>query len=233
MTGQLLTNLELTLLGIIAEGTRCDHEVETVIAARQLAQWLTLGASSVGCGLERLKAHGLITAAPEGDAIRCTITEAGRGVLHTAVMELIGRRRPLAGLAPGLVNLHVLKPAHGWQALTHQRADLRAALLRLTEIAAALPTPSALVSYEIAVMQAELTWLEASLQDWQTRYPELRHTTETPSAAVPAADPPANSTTLIHRPTPVHRNKQVQAIRRPAQSANPLDSAEEDGGSSQ
>lgn len=230
MTAHSLTDLELTLLGIVAEGARYAHEVEAAIADRQLAEWLTLGASSVGYGLERLKTHGLITTTAEGAAARCAITEAGRGVLHTAVMELIGRRRPLTGLALGLVNLHVLKPAHAWQALTHQRADLRAALLRLTDIAAATPDPSALVSYEIAVMEAELTWLEAFLHEWRLRHPDLRDTGET-SPIMADTNDPASPPTLIHRRTAPHRNKQVQAIRRPVQPADPVDPVDEGGNS--
>lgn len=221
MSTQTLTDIELILLGIIAEGTRFAAELDRTLDQRGLRHWLTMGASSLHYVLRRLESQHLIVSHTTADQPTYGITEAGRGVLHTAVTDLIGQRRPLGGLALGLANLHVLKPSQAWQALQRRHADLKVALERLRlhdETASPSPArgmPDPLFTYQITLMEAELAWLTGFMTTWRSQHPALRETDETqPITPVDGH----GEVTLIHRRTDPPRHKRIQAVRpiRPA-----------------
>lgn len=221
MNTPTLTDVELTLLGIISEGPRYGGELERLIAARGLRDWLMVGSSSLYYILSKLEEQALIQSWQNGtgrDQQAFQITEAGRGVLQTAVMDLLGRRRGLDGFSLGLANLHVLRPSQALRALTSQQQDLETAITRLQTMEAALPDETALatramIAHQITIMRAEQSWLNDFIVTWRKAHPTMRETDET--APIPVVPDRAAAPTIVHRRTEAHHNKQVQSIKRP------------------
>lgn len=175
-----MTNSELTLLGLVADGPRYGHEIEALVTDRNLRAWLAIGLSSIYYVLERLERQQMLTverstetSAPQW---RFTITEAGQGVLQTAVADLLGQLPALgSGFELGLANLHVLGPALVYRALLHRQALLADRLQDITSDNTtdynAADYQRALYSHARMVLQAEHDWLTGFLDDWALRYP--------------------------------------------------------------
>src|SRR5687767_13821577 len=111
-----LTEAELTILGLVAEGMRDVQEIKGVIDERELRDWLNVGTASVDYILNKLERQGLlmshtIRGADGARLMAYQISEAGRGVLQTAITDLLQHPRSLGtGFELGLANLNVLKP---------------------------------------------------------------------------------------------------------------------------
>ncbi len=218
MTGTGLDEIELTILSLVAEAPRYEAEIQQVIEQRGLREWLIVGSASVGYVLGLLHRQELISVAPgEFDPGRTVyqITDAGRGVLQTAVVDLLRQPRPLAeNFAVGLANIGVLKPQLAYRALLQHREAL-AHRLSIAELFWARrqqdETPEgirALYTHGIALMQAELDWLDTFIADWQERHPVVMRDT--------AADADTGATTPLHRATAVNDPaKQVQRLKPP------------------
>lgn len=238
MYTSMLSDIELTILSLVAEGARYGVEIEQQIERRGVREWLTVGSASVYYILGRLEQQELVTSStPNGsaDATRTIyqITEAGRGVAQTAVTDLLGQPRILGeGFALGLANSSILKPAQVEHALT-QHLERLTNELQATEAFwsrrqhdAQQPADNirALYTHGIAVMRAELDWLKSFLEDWRQR-----HAVEA-EAVVLVADDAAYSEsakTQLHHPTnTVDRGKHMQQFRRPGRS--PLEQPREE-----
>lgn len=224
-----MTEAELTILSLLAEGPRYGHEVQQMIDERGLRDWLTIGFSSVHYILNRLEMQKLLTSAPQpaprGPARkRYEITDAGRGILQTAVADLLRQPRALGtGFELGLINLRALKPAQVYKVLSDHRAELKIRLDLVRENWKRYQAENggdtfadehlrALYGHSIALMDAELNWLEQFLSDWLARYPGAnRHSAE---QEVPI-DPRATQITQAHRNTTPDALKLLQKIKRP------------------
>ncbi len=218
MTGTGLDEIELTILSLVAESPRYEAEIQQVIEQRGLREWLIVGSASVGYVLSLLHRQELISIAPgEYDPERTVyqITDAGRGVLQTAVVDLLRQPRSLAeSFAVGLANISALKPQLAYRALLQHREAL-AHRLNIAESFWARrrqdETPEgirALYTHGIALMRAELDWLDAFIEDWRVRHPVVVRDT--------AADADTGATTPLHRPTAVNDPaKQVQRLKPP------------------
>lgn len=173
-----MTDAELTILSLVAEGSRYGHEIQAIIDRRGLREWLTIGFASVFYILNRLEKQNLITS--EGDQPTrkaYSLTEGGRGVLQTAVSDLLRQPHTLGtGFELGLANLRALKPQQVFIALNYRRYELRS---RLDAVEASWERRKdqtgdhlrALYTHSIALMRSELAWLDEFLADWQARYP--------------------------------------------------------------
>jgi DNA-binding PadR family transcriptional regulator len=216
----MLSDLELALLSLIAEGSRYGYEIEAAIDERGLRDWLTVGSASFYYVLRRLEHQALITrtsnadVAPEQD-VYC-ISEAGSGVLQTAIVDRLRQPPPLgAGVELALAALHVLKPAQVYTALARRRVELRAAISS-DELALASRDPLdvtvALYAHRITLMRAEIDWLDDFISTWRSRYPAVEQ------EAADAGDNDLageNVRTQVHPPTSPDRAKQMQSLRRP------------------
>lgn len=212
----MLSELELTILALVAEGPRYGAEVERVIDERGLREWLLVGSSSAYYVLGKLEKQELLTStAGNGDQMVYELTEAGRGVLQTAIDDLLEQPRPLgSGVELGLANLHVLKPAQVYQALIKRRAAQGQKLLAVEQTwerhqqeGQVADQQHALYTHGIVVMRAELEWLEAFIDEWRRRYPAVE------SEVAPQED---SKPTQIHRRTaPLDPAKLVQRVQRP------------------
>jgi DNA-binding PadR family transcriptional regulator len=210
-----LNEVETTMLTLVAEGARSVGDLEHVIETRGLRDWLRLGGSTVHYVLGMLEKQGLVTRQGEGSAALYDISEAGRGVLHTSITDLLHQpNRFGSGFALGLANLNALKPVQVYRALRHYRANLAEQLLlaeRLWAIQQSTPSvpdqTRALYTHGIAMMRAELSWLEGFIADWRARYPAVEHDAATDTQEGRSAP------TQVHSAT-VNKAKQMQRIPR-------------------
>lgn len=219
LTGTTVSDVELTILSLVSEGARYGAEIEKTIELRGLREWLTVGSASVYYILARLEQQELVTRNPaEGEPEKAIyqITDAGRGVVQTAVADLLCQPRPLGqGFALGLANIGVLKPQQAYRALIEHRDSL----IKAIEAAEALwerrqrdETPpegtEALYSHGISVMHAELNWLQGFIDQWRERHPAaVRDDSQTFDAGV---------ATPVHRATEkIDPAKQFQRLKRP------------------
>ncbi|MCU0512125.1 MAG: PadR family transcriptional regulator [Anaerolineae bacterium] len=182
-----MTDAELTLLSLLAENPLYGYELQQLVDERGLREWLTIGFSSIYYILNKLEGQKLLTAQLHSEGRgparkKYALTEAGRGVLQTAISSLLREPRvPGSGFELGLSNLHVLKPAQVYKVLMHHRDDLRSQLehvsLGWSRYQNGRPTLEAnihaLYTHSIAIMTAEIAWLDDFLARWQLQYPEV------------------------------------------------------------
>src|SRR5690606_41542427 len=106
-----MTDAELAVLSILAEGPIASRELEHEIARRGLRAWTDIGVASLAYLLEKLALQGLAESDGAPDP-RYGLTPAGLGVLITTAYELLRTPRETHNaFAPGLENLDVLRPA--------------------------------------------------------------------------------------------------------------------------
>lgn len=227
-----MSEAELTILSLLSESARYGHELQQVIDERGLREWVTIGFSSIFYLLNKLERQGMIVGELRPDASGMArkqyhLTDAGRGVLQTAVGDLL--RQPHAfgtGFELGLANLGVLRPTQVYQTLSHHHADLRQRLETVEKSwerhqnEESKTTPAdhirSLYTHSIAVMRAELQWLNEFLSDWVVRYPEVERPPSQPSrpAQIDTQDKHKAATMLNRRPTP-DPAKLIQKLKRP------------------
>lgn len=223
-----MTDAELTILSLLAEGARYGHEIQQIIDERGLREWVTIGFSSVHYILNRLERQHLLTSETRmegrGPARKLfSITDAGRGVLQTAVSDLLRQPRALGtGFELGLANLSSLKPQQAYLALKHHQADLQQQLHLVeqswerhqTNGDALPPHIDALYTHSLAMMRAELDWLTKFVADWVERYPSVTEVPPLPQPQDPLVDS-HNRVTQIHRRDTPDRAKMLQKLKRP------------------
>jgi len=222
----MMTDAELTILSLVAEKPSMGHQIQESIDERGLREWLTIGFSSVYYILNKLEKQNLISSVlrPErrGPARKIyTISEAGRGVLQTAVSHLLSQPRSLgSGFELGLANIHALKPHQVYRELSYHRDDLKYQLTMVEKSWArhqkdgsqAVATHiSALYTHSIAIMRAEIEWLEQFIIDWQENHPDYDKPATQPSRLVKQA-----KVTRVGATT-VNRAKMLQKLKRPKQ----------------
>lgn len=222
-----MNEAELTILSLLSEGPRFGHDLHTVIEERGLRQWITIGFSSIYYLLNKLERQQMLRSElrldPSGVARKFyTLTDAGRGILQTAIGDLLRQPRSLgSGFELGLANLHVLKPTQIYQTLSHHLADLRQRSEAIDQAwqrhqrDSTLPdTLRALYTHNLQMMQAEITWLEGFIADWLTRYPEANRPSTQPRPS--DADLGENkAATKLHRRDTPEPAKQLQRMKRP------------------
>lgn len=214
-----MNEAELTLLSLLAEAERFDHELNALIDARGIRAWVNVGMSSLIYLLNKLERQAMIESMLRPDTSGIArkvyrITDAGRAVLQTAVAELLRQPRGLGdGFELGLANLHVLKPRRVFQMLTHHRADLD---YRLKLIEDALKVDNfasegvrAMYSHSAALIRAERDWLDGFIAHWLETHPAAAHSDpDSPTD-------PHSRRTQVHRPTTPPIAKQRQQLKKP------------------
>ncbi len=222
MSGDMLSDVELTILSLVAEGPRYGVEIERMIELRGLREWLVVGSASIYYILGRLEQQELLTSTqqPGEDGTARTIyqiTDAGRGVAQTAIADLLRQPRALGqGFALGLANSGVLKPAQVYrelvqhsERLAHQLRSAEALWERRQHEETPTPGTEALYSHGIAMMQAELAWLTAFIEQWRERHPAVERDE-------PHELDDGRTQTPLHRRTVIDDpEKKIQRIKRP------------------
>lgn len=217
-----MTETELTILSLVAEGPRYGYEIQQIIDERGLREWLAIGFSSIYYILNKLERQDLLTSelrfSGPGPARKVyQITEAGRGVLQTAVAELLRQPHVIgSGFELGLANLNAMSPKQVYKALTQHQIDLSKRLEAAQKSWArhqtdTKPVPNhirALYTHSIAIMTAEEAWLKSFVDDWHERYPAVN---EDDIREIPGSAP----TEIHHRTTPTDPAKMIQRLKRP------------------
>lgn len=206
-----MTDAELAVLSILAEGPIAGRDLQTEIARRGLRAWTDIGVASLYYLLHKLERQGLAQSddAPERGASRRTyrLTPAGLGVLRTAVAELLGTPREAhSAFELGLANLPVLRPAQVRTLLAAYRQALAARLAQARERYKQLgPQPpfhiDALFRHRIALLEAELAWMQDLIAEWDAQAPPDERTPLPPAEEVE----PMQRLMLPRDPDSLHR----------------------------
>ena len=234
-----MTDAELTILSLVSEGARYGHEIQQLIDERGLREWLTIGFSSIYYILNKLERQNLVTSEMRvGGAIPAQrvyqITDAGQGLLQTAISDLLRQPRPLgSGFELGLANLTVLKPRQTYKVLTHHRTDLEQRLISVKKSwkrheqdgDADTAHIRALFTHSISLMEAELNWLTGFIADWEKRYEGVNDPRKTDTVDI-VEDANSAKTQLHHHTTP-DRAKMIQRLRRPKPADSPADNSQD------
>ncbi len=207
-----MTDAELAILSLVDEAPRHGYEIQQAIEARGMRQWTAIGFSSVYYLLNKLERQGLLesrlTHSARGPARKVyQITQAGRGVLQTALVDLLSvPRNQGMSLALGLANIAVLRPEQARNALDTYEASLQARIAdvaerRARQLAEHPDSPLhilAVFDHALTLAQAELNWLRAFRTAWEGRVPPVTVQDAPPPAAdsAPTKHPPARTERL-------------------------------------
>ena len=168
----VLTDGELTVLGLLVEAPHHGYELERIIEERGVRAWTALGFSSIYYVLDKLAKRGLIeaTSAPSAGKSRATfrVTAAGRELCAAATRDALvtltpTRSRVLIGMAnsPGLPAADVTAGlTRRLEALRGQLAEVRAARSRQPHLPRAA---SAIFEYGELMLAADISWTENTL----------------------------------------------------------------------
>jgi len=229
-----MTDAELAILSLLAEGPSYDHDLNTAIDARGMRKWTAIGRSSMYYVLGKLEQQGLVEQVSEEYGHRkFAISGAGIGVLQTAVSDLVSMPHTHdRSFELGLANLHVLKPSQVRSALLSRQQDLQSQLEIVRKEQRASDNPfqiDALYAHNVAMIEAELAWLQQFFVEWEAQAP-----VEPEGDFVPGMTPRNRQVVLPQDPDSVHkqatqpvgRKRSALPNTRPlsrTQKLNPLD----------
>ena len=228
-----MTDAELAVLSIIAEGPIHGHDIQTIIDRRGLRAWTNIGVSSLFYVLEKLERQGLIESDEDsaGQSTRYRefrITGAGSRVLQTAVADLLTTPHEFAdGFELGLANLHVLRSSQIRTAFAAYRQELISRLAQTRERwqqlknGAAPFNVDAMLGHHVAMLEAELAWLTAFIEEWELQAP--------PDEPAVADDEPSEISRMKQVVLPLHPD----SVHRAETHARAAPSATQPNGDSQ
>lgn len=230
-----MNDAELAILSIVAEGPIYGYDIQTIIVQRGLRAWTNIGISSMYYVLQKLERQGLLESKgspqAEGPSRRqYRITPAGFGVMQTAVADLLSTPREYAnGFELGLANLHVLRPSQVRTAFIAYRQELVSRLDQTRERWQELQESrapfnvDAMFNHHVALLEAELDWIRAFIEEWEIQAPP-DDVIEPPE---PAEIPRMKQVILPHDPDSPHR-----APTRPLKRQRPPEPEKDDEGPS-
>ncbi|WP_103347477.1 PadR family transcriptional regulator [Amycolatopsis sp. CA-128772] len=166
----MLTDAELTVLGLVVERPRHGYELDEVVSERGMRDWTALGFSSIYYVLGKLRDRGLVAEVaeerPHAKAKKTyTATEAGREACSAAAEAAIAQLRPMhQPVLVGLANTPAIPPGRLAAALARRAEAVGERLAEVRHAAAAQrhapPFVRAIFDYSIAQLEAEARWLE-------------------------------------------------------------------------
>jgi DNA-binding PadR family transcriptional regulator len=203
----MMTDAELAILSLVAEGPQHGYQIQQAIEVRGIREWTNIGFSSVYYVLNKLESDGLLdsqlTPSARGPARKVyELTKAGRGVLQTAVADLLSTPRDRgSGFALGLANMHLLRPDQVRRALDAYESKLRSRIADLNAARAehfgvADDPPLqvvALFDYSQRLLITELEWMNEFRQAWESRVGPMPAEQESFRAPVIRSIPTAHS----------------------------------------
>jgi DNA-binding PadR family transcriptional regulator len=169
----VLTNAELSILGLVLERPRHGYAIEQVIEERGMRDWTEVGFSSIYYILNKLEKQHLIDSqlaksAGKGPARKVyRITPQGQGAWFQATIEALGNPgQPHTSFLLGLVGLPAIPKQDALAALRRYRealVDRKLGLRDKWEVAAKGGIPlflEGMFSYSSDLVQAEIDWLD-------------------------------------------------------------------------
>ena len=179
-----LTDVELLVLGLVAEMPRHGYQLDQVIEQRGMREWTRVGFSSIYFVLGKLEGMKLVTARKSKGTIGhakarkvYSVTKAGRRTLVDQTIAAIREVRPVySSLLLGMINWSALQKEHALEALRVRHEAINAEIARLSAIQVAQqPLPDhveALFDYSIGQLKAEAEWARRNL-DYMSSKPWL------------------------------------------------------------
>ncbi len=230
----MMTDAELAVLSIVAEGPIYGYRIQELVSERGLRTWTNIGTLSIYYILEKLERQGLIALTAENptqhapDAARreYRLTAAGYGVLQTAVMDLLSTPREHANsFELGLANAYVLRASQIRAAITTYRLELQARLAQAKQrqqMAQAEAAPfhvRALFDHRVTLLEAEIAWMRRFGQAWEEHAPPEK----TPTSPEAHDVPRMQQVILPHDPDSPHRllTKRARAAHAEVESESP------------
>jgi DNA-binding PadR family transcriptional regulator len=175
-----MTNAELAILSLVVERPRHGYEIEQVIEERGMREWTEVGFSSIYYLLKKLEREGLVEGRLEqvgrGAARKVyQATPAGRQAWRDGVLETLSvPQRCYPPLQLGLSNLPAIPPAEAVAALQKYHAALTDRQTHVhTGWESQKPLPyfiDAMFDYSLALIEAELNWIEKFITRVEEQY---------------------------------------------------------------
>ncbi|WP_367130293.1 GyrI-like domain-containing protein [Saccharothrix sp. HUAS TT1] len=168
----MLTDGELTVLGLLLEQPRHGYDLERVIEERGVRNWTALGFSSIYYVLDKLAKRGLVepTGPPPSGKARSTfrVTPEGRDLCLAATRDALEELTPAhARVLIAMANSPALPDAEVAAGLSRRLDAVRD---RLAEVRATRsrqeplpPAASAIFDYGEALLSADIGWTERAL----------------------------------------------------------------------
>jgi DNA-binding PadR family transcriptional regulator len=215
----MFSDLELIILTVLSESNQTLAGIEDALANRGVRDWLVYSRSSVVDVLKRLIGQGFVSVSPARAQSVFTLTEAGHGVLQTALVELLHFPSLMNGFALAISGLRALRPAQVYQTLKARRAALNAqtdALLRSLTDRSRSEEEAAMLSYLLEITRAENEWLDDFLKGWAKRFPGGSASVEPQYDPLAERVNPRAATASPLRTRPIRNTGALQWIHRPA-----------------
>jgi DNA-binding PadR family transcriptional regulator len=175
-----MTNAELAILGLVAEGPRHGYEIDQIIQVRGMRDWTEVGFSSIYYLLKKLardgRIEGRLEEAKRGPARRVYhITPGGQQAFYTAVLDVLSvPRHHHSPLQLGLANLPSIPHRDAITALGKYHDALAARLADVQEKQRhQQPLPffvDAMFEHSTTMIRAELEWLERFTRELEEEY---------------------------------------------------------------
>jgi len=168
-----MTNTELAILGLVAEGACYGYQIEQAIEQRGMRKWSEIGFSSIYYILKKLEEDGWLCSekSDEGDRPARKIyhlTAAGQTAYREAVWQRLSHPRPnTSDFDLALSNLVILSPDERRSALQTYLEDLTRQIQHLDtrQDNEAMPVHVKLLfQHSLNLMKAEQAWLTATLR---------------------------------------------------------------------
>ncbi len=177
-----MTNAEMAVLGLVIEQPRHGYQIEQVIEKRDMRRWTDIGFSSIYFLLKKLERQKLIEGewektehGKERWAKVYRPTDAGLEAFHAALIEALSVPQPSPHpLMLGLANFPAVSINEALTALNQYSRHLteRMEILRTVRDSSKQVHPyfvDAMFELSLAVMAAELKWVEKFVQQLQAK----------------------------------------------------------------
>jgi DNA-binding PadR family transcriptional regulator len=202
------------ILTFLGESSVTLADIDRELSVRGVRDWLVYSRTSVLDVLKRLVKQGFVEVAPAGEQSVFTISEAGRGVLQTALGDLLRYPVGMNGFALALSGLRALKPAMVYQALKSRRSALNQqtdALLRGITDRSKSQEEVEMLSYLMELTRVENEWVEEFLVRWAKQFPAVTATINEQGESEEHKAP----TAVQRRTKPMRQTKSLQWVKRP------------------
>jgi DNA-binding PadR family transcriptional regulator len=174
---KMLTNMELAIMGLLAEGAKHGYQIEQLIEQRGLREWTEIGFSSIYYTLKKMETQKWLESEKQDSGERPArkvyrLSQAGLQVYHDGVKAYLTKPRPRSGdFDLGLGNMVVLTPAERREALQQYRDDLYLHLQNVRhkfsrELDENIPHHvKALFEHSLVKLEAEFGWVEKFIRE--------------------------------------------------------------------
>ena len=166
-----MTNAELAILSLIAEGPRYGYEIEQTIEERGMRDWTEVGFSSIYYLLNRLEKAGFARSKMQRSGGRgpsrkvYEITPKGRNAQIKATIEVFSvARHSYTSILLGVANLPLISREQAVEVLNNYcqlLADRRTKVAKTAQSQHPLSNiVESLFDYSLTMINAELAWVQ-------------------------------------------------------------------------